>query len=79
MRAAKVSRFGYASDETEDTTPLTHSMATCLGKNLTDVRKNGELCWLRPDGKTEVTMECFDSSPHLATKHIINELFFCLR
>merc|ERR1711971_408662 len=49
--------FGYASDETEDCMPLTHSMATRLGKTLTDVRKSGELWWLRPDGKTQVTIE----------------------
>merc|ERR1711865_1014322 len=40
--------FGYATDETEDYMPLTHSMATRLGKKLTDVR---------PDGKTQVTIE----------------------
>merc|ERR1712159_486586 len=49
--------FGYASDETEDSMPLTHSMATRLGKKLTDVRKSGDLWWLRPDGKTQVTIE----------------------
>jgi len=49
--------FGYASDETADCMPLTHSMATRLGKVLTDVRKSGELWWLRPDGKTQVTIE----------------------
>merc|ERR1711865_1253267 len=49
--------FGYASDETEDCMPLTHSMATRLGEVLTDVRKNGKLWWLRPDGKTQVTIE----------------------
>merc|ERR1711881_641290 len=49
--------FGYASDETEDCMPLTHSMATRLGKTLTDVRKSGKLWWLRPDGKTQVTIE----------------------
>jgi len=49
--------FGYATDETEDCMPLTHSMATRLGKKLTDVRKNGQLWWLRPDGKTQVTIE----------------------
>jgi len=49
--------FGYASDETEDCMPLTHSIATRLGKKLTDVRKNGDLWWLRPDGKTQVTIE----------------------
>jgi S-adenosylmethionine synthetase len=49
--------FGYASDETEDCMPLTHSMATRLGKKLTDVRKSGHLWWLRPDGKTQVTIQ----------------------
>merc|ERR1712164_202036 len=49
--------FGYASDETADRMPLTHSMATRLGKKLTDVRKSGKLWWLRPDGKTQVTIE----------------------
>merc|ERR1712111_97763 len=49
--------FGYASDETADCLPLTHSMATKLGKKLTDVRKSGDLWWLRPDGKTQVTIE----------------------
>jgi len=49
--------FGYASDETVDCMPLTHSVATKLGKVLTDVRKSGKLWWLRPDGKTQVTIE----------------------
>merc|ERR1711985_10086 len=49
--------FGYASDETEDCMPLTILIATRLGKKLTDVRKNGTLWWLRPDGKTQVTIE----------------------
>merc|ERR1712241_913119 len=49
--------FGYATDETADCMPLTHSMATRLGKKLTDVRKNGDLWWLRPDGKTQVTIQ----------------------
>merc|ERR1712225_108459 len=49
--------FGYASDETEDCMPLTHLIATRLGKKLTDVRNDGSLWWLRPDGKTQVTIE----------------------
>merc|ERR1712232_1504071 len=49
--------FGYASDETADCMPLTHSVATKLGKTLTDVRKDGSLWCLRPDGKTQVTIE----------------------
>jgi len=49
--------FGYATDETEDCMPLTHAIATRLGKKLTDVRKSGLLWWLRPDGKTQVTIQ----------------------
>merc|ERR1711904_160457 len=54
--------FGYASDETEDCMPLTILIATRLGKKLTDVRKNGLLWWLRPDGKTQVTIEYKENS-----------------
>merc|ERR1711988_138832 len=43
--------------ETEDCMPLTILIATRLGKKLTDVRKDGSLWWLRPDGKTQVTIE----------------------
>merc|ERR1712003_441233 len=49
--------FGYATDETADCMPLTHSVATRLGEKLTDVRKSGLLWWLRPDGKTQVTIQ----------------------
>jgi len=48
--------FGYASDETGVAMPLTILIATRLGKKLTDVRKDGSLWWLRPDGKTQVTI-----------------------
>merc|ERR1719240_1840314 len=54
--------FGYASDETEDCMPLTHLVATRLGKKLMDVRKDGSLWWLRPDGKTQVTVEYMQKS-----------------
>ena len=49
--------FGYATNETEEYIPFSFLMATKLANKLTDVRKNKILPWLRPDGKTEVTVE----------------------
>ncbi|GAB5031709.1 s-adenosylmethionine synthase 2 [Nannochloropsis oceanica] len=49
--------FGYATDETEELMPLTHLLATSIGARLTEVRKTGVLDWVRPDGKTQVTVE----------------------
>jgi len=49
--------FGYATDETPELMPLTHSLATGLGYKLTQVRKNGTCPKIRPDGKTQVTVE----------------------
>jgi len=49
--------FGYATDETAEFMPLTHSLATRLCERLSQARNSGELTWLRPDAKTQVTVE----------------------
>jgi len=49
--------FGYATDETPELMPLTHTLATQIGSRLTKVRNDGTLKWVRPDGKTQVTVE----------------------
>ena len=55
--------YGYASNESDNFLPLPINLAHKLSKRLADVRQSGELDYLYPDGKTQVTVEYVDGQP----------------
>ncbi len=64
--------FGYASNETPELMPMPVFLAHKLSKKLTDVRKSGEIGYLRPDGKTQVTIEYRDGKPYRADAIVVS-------
>jgi len=64
--------FGYASNETEELMPLPIILAHKLARQLAEVRKNGPLKYLRPDGKTQVTIAYEDGKPVYVDKILIS-------
>jgi S-adenosylmethionine synthetase len=62
--------FGYATNETEQLMPLTHSLATKLCERLSQARRSGEVPWLLPDAKTQVTVEYEKDGGHLKPKRV---------
>ena len=64
--------FGYACDETPVLMPMPHYLASCMAERLAAVRKNGAVPYLRPDGKTQVTVRYEDDKPVEVTAVVVS-------
>ena len=64
--------FGYASNETKTLMPMPHYLASRLAERLSAVRHDGTLPYLRPDGKTQVTVRYEDGKPVEVTTIVIS-------
>lgn len=64
--------FGYATDETDSFMPLPISLAHGITRRLAEVRRSGELPWLRPDGKAQVTVRYVDGRPEEVTTVVLS-------
>jgi len=64
--------FGYATNETDELMPLPILLAHKLTKKLADVRKSKELTWVRPDGKSQVSVEYVDDKPQRVQTIVIS-------
>ena len=64
--------FGYASDETPELMPAPIMFAHRLGRELTRIRKSGKVAWLRPDAKSQVSVEYVDGKPTRITNVVIS-------
>ncbi len=66
--------FGYATDETPELFPFSHLIALKLSEKMTEVRKNKTCAWMRPDGKTQVTVEYVKEGSNIRPLRIQNIL-----
>lgn len=68
--------FGYATDETEECMPLTIVLAHKLNAKMAELRRTGNIPWLRPDSKTQVSL-CISTQTETTPQQSFYELVYC--